>query len=269
MGNVVVTGAAHGIGAALAARFARAGHAVGVLDLDADAAEATVKGISREGGRAQAIRADVTDPADCQRAIGRVIDDWGGIDVLVNNAGITHVGRIVDTDPRVLRRVMDVNFFGAVHCTRAALPSLLARRGCVAVMSSVAGFAPLATRSGYVASKHALQGFFETLRTEHETDGLAVTIVCPSFVATGIGRRALGPDGLPAGEDARTGVAHAIGPGEAADTIFRGVEARRRLVWVGREARWSWWAAHLAPRLYERMMVRRTRPGSGARHDPR
>jgi short-subunit dehydrogenase len=126
------------------------------------------------------------------------------------------------------------------------------------VLSSVAGFAPLATRAGYVASKHALQGWFETLRTELARDGVSVTIACPSFVDTGIGRRALGSDGRPAGPDARTGVARAIDPTAAADAIHRAVRARRRVAWVGREARTAWWLAHWAPSVYERVMLRRT-----------
>jgi NAD(P)-dependent dehydrogenase (short-subunit alcohol dehydrogenase family) len=257
MGNVVITGAGHGIGAALAERFGRAGHAVAALDLDAEAATGCAKRVEERGGAALALGCDVTQAAECDAAIARVVEAWGGVDILVNNAGITHVGLVRDTESAVLRRVVEVNLFGAIHCTRAALPSLLARRGCIAALSSVAGFAPLATRAGYVASKHAVQGFFETLRTEHEPDGLGVVLVCPSFVETGIGRRALGVDGGPAGEEERTGVAHAISPQAAAELIFRGVMRRRRIVWVGREARLAWWVSRLAPRLYERRMQRR------------
>jgi len=257
MGNAIVTGAAHGIGAALAQRLARAGHAVAVLDLDAAAAAAVAQEIAGRGGTARALRCDVTDPGDCRAAVAEVVDAWGGVDLLVNNAGITHVGRVRDTDVAVFRRVVEVNFFGAVHCTQAALPSLVARRGQIVVLSSVAGFAPLATRAGYVASKHALQGFFETLRAEHRADGLGVTIVCPSFVDTDIGSRALGVPAAGAGRPARTGVAHAVTPEVAAEAIHRGVQRRRRLVWVGREARWAWWVTRLAPALYERLMLRR------------
>lgn len=258
MGNVVVTGAAHGIGAALASCFAADGHAVAVLDRDAEAAALQAARIEAKGAAALAVACNVTSASECSGAMSKVVSAWGGIDILVNNAGITHVGLVRDTQTDVLRRVVDVNFFGAVHCTQAALPSLLERKGSVAVLSSVAGFAPLATRAGYVASKHAVQGFFETLRTEHAADGLAVTIVCPSFVDTGIGSRALGADGTPAGEDARTGVANAIRPDEAAREIARGIGRRRRTVWVGREARQAWWLNMLAPRLYERLMLRRT-----------
>jgi short-subunit dehydrogenase len=256
--NVLITGAGQGLGAALARRFAQAGHAVALLDLDAAAAEAVAAGLRGAGASALSCGCDVAREEDCRTAVARVIEAFGGVDVLVNNAGITHVGLVRDTATEVLRRVMAVNFFGAVHCTKAALPSLLARRGQVVAISSVAGFAPLATRAGYVASKHALQGFFETLRTEHARDGLQVTIVCPSFVRTGIGERALGGDGRPAGARARSGVAKEISPEAAADAIYRGVARGRRTVFVGREARISSWLAHFFPRGYERLMLRRT-----------
>ncbi len=255
--SVVITGGAHGIGAALGARFAAAGHRVALLDLDADAARERAAALEAGGARALALECDVTSRKACDDAIARVTAAFGGVDVLVNDAGITQLGLVRETDVEVLRRVMEVNFFGAVNATLAALPSLLERRGRVALMSSVAGFAPLATRAGYVASKHALQGFFATLRAEHARDGLGVTLVCPSFVRTHIGERALGTrEG--AGAAARSGVAREIEPAAAAEVIYRGIAAGRRLVWVGREARLAWWLSQLAPRLYERLMLRRT-----------
>jgi short-subunit dehydrogenase len=188
----------------------------------------------------------------------RVCDTHGGVDVLINNAGITHLGRFRDTDVAVIRKVMDVNFFGAVHCTKAALPSLLARRGQVIVLSSVAGFAPLATRTGYAASKHALHGFFDSLRAEHEAEGLRVLLVCPSFVDTAIGAHALGTDGRPASADARSGVRGAIPPERVADAVFAASRAGRRLLLIPRQARAYYWISRLAPHLFARLMARRT-----------
>ncbi len=258
MQRVVITGAGHGLGAALARRFSRAGSAVAVLDLDADAATRCAETLAADGARSLGLACDATVPADCDRAMREVVKHWGGIDVLVNNAGITHLGLVRDTDVAVLRRVLEVNFFGAVNCTLAALPELIESRGRVAAISSVAGFAPLATRAGYVASKHAVEGFFNTLRSEHHGDGLRVTLVRPSFVRTGIGSRALGTDGSVTGADARSGVGHEVEPDAAAEVIFRAIEAGKRVAWVGRESRLAWWVAHLAPRIYERMMIRRT-----------
>jgi NAD(P)-dependent dehydrogenase (short-subunit alcohol dehydrogenase family) len=252
---VVITGAAGGIGAALARRFAVEGARVALLDRDVRRAAAVAEQI--DGASVMVQRCDVTSPADCDAAIGAVVDIWGGIDVLVNNAGITHLGRFSDTDVDVIRRVVDVNFFGAVNCTKAALPSLLEQRGQIVVVSSVAGVAPLAGRTGYAASKHALHGFFDSLRAEHRQDGLRVLIVCPSFVDTSIGAHALGADGGPAAPEARTGVKRPLPPAEVADLVVQAAARDRRLLLVGRASRLSYWVGRLAPRVYERLMVRR------------
>jgi NAD(P)-dependent dehydrogenase (short-subunit alcohol dehydrogenase family) len=252
-----VTGAASGIGAAVARRYARAGAAVALLDLDGVGAEAVAAEIARAGGEARALRCDVASFDDARAAVQAAVDAFGGVDLLVANAGITHLGLARDTEPAVFRRVMDVNFFGAVHCALAALPSLLERRGAIAVLSSVAGFAPLATRAGYAASKHALHGFFGSLRAEHARDGLTVTLVCPSFVRTRIGAHALGPDDRPA-TAARSGVRGEIAPERVADALFRGVARGRRTVLVQREAWLSRWVSDLLPGVYDALMRRRT-----------
>ncbi|MFV1978216.1 MAG: SDR family oxidoreductase [Myxococcota bacterium] len=253
----MITGAANGIGTALARRYARAGHAVAVLDVDVDAADVVAKDLAASGSEAIALGCDVTRAKDCHETIRHVVDKWGRVDLLINNAGITHVGLVAETQTDVFRRVMDVNFFGAVNCTQAALPHLLESRGRVVVMSSVAGFAPLATRAGYAASKHALMGFFGSLRAEHEEDGLGVTLVCPSFVRTGIGSRALAATGDRAISDARTGVRNPMEPEVVAEGIFRGERRGRRVIFVGREARLAWWAWKLVPGVYETLMRRR------------
>ncbi|MDJ0850498.1 MAG: SDR family oxidoreductase [Myxococcota bacterium] len=258
MRSVVITGAASGIGAALAQRFLRGGSQVALLDLAGSAAAERAACLDPTGNDALGLACDVTSAASCAQAIETVAKTWGGVDVLVNNAGITHLGLVRDTDVEVFRRVLEVNLLGAMHCTRAALPCLLERRGRLAALSSVAGFAPLATRAGYAASKHALHGFFGSLRAEHARDGLSVTLVCPSFVRTAIGEHALGPDGDLAGAGTRSGVRREIEPEAAAEAIHRGIERRRRLVLVGREARLAWWVSRLWPVAYERAMTRRT-----------
>jgi UDP-glucose 4-epimerase len=257
--SVVVTGAGGGIGAALARRFAHAGARVALLDVDAEGAGRVAADLREAGARAEAIPCDVTSPEACAQAMKRVEEAFGGIDLLVNNAGRTHLGRFVETDVDVVRRVMEINFFGAVNATRAALPSLLARRGTIAVLSSVAGLAPLATRTGYAASKHALHGFFESLRAEHADEGLGVLMVCPSFVDTAIGAHALGPHGEAAPLEARTGVdADALAPPEVADAVLHALATQRRVLYVPARARLYVWLARIAPRFFERGMVRRT-----------
>jgi short-subunit dehydrogenase len=153
---------------------------------------------------------------------------------------------------------MEVNFFGAVNCTRAALPHLLARRGLIVAVSSVAGYTPLIARTGYAASKHAMHGFFDSLRTELAPRGVEVMIVCPSFVATRIDRNALGGDGQPV-RHAQVTVGRPLTPEAAAARILAGAARGRRLTFVGRTARMAWWLSRLAPGLYARIMARRLR----------
>jgi short-subunit dehydrogenase len=255
---VLVTGAASGIGAALARRLARAGAKVALADRDIDGARALAQALCDEGREALAIPCDVTSPEACHAAVSAAAQAFGAIDILVNNAGITHLGRFQDTQVDVIRRVMDVNFFGAVECTRFALPGLLERRGLIVVIASIAGLVPLATRTGYAASKHALHGFFSSLRAEHRDDGLRVMIVDPSFVDTAIGAHALGPDGSPAGLDARTGVRAPISPDAVADAVLHAILRRRRHLYVPRRAGLYVWLARLAPSWFERAMARRT-----------
>ncbi len=266
--NVVVTGAGSGIGAATSRAFAEAGARVALLDRDAMAAQSIAADLEADGQTVLALECDVSRSAQCDAAIGAVCDTWGGVDVLVNNAGITQLGYVVDTDVEVIRRVLEVNFFGAVHCTSAALPSLLERRGRIVVMSSIAGFAPLATRAAYAASKHALHGFFESLRAEHRADGLGVTLVCPSFVRTAIGERALGPGGELVGVAARTGIRGEIEPEQVADAIVEAVHKHRDLVLVPRQARLAWWVSRIVPGAYERIMLRRMAPPEAATDEP-
>jgi NAD(P)-dependent dehydrogenase (short-subunit alcohol dehydrogenase family) len=250
---VVVTGAAGGIGSALAQVLARRGARLALLDLDAGAVAALAAAL--HGSDAVGLRCDVTSPDECRAALAAVRERFGCVDVLVNNAGITHLGHFAETDLAVLRRVMEVNFWGAVHCTQAALADLAAAGGTLVAISSVAGFAPLAGRVGYAASKHALQGLFESLRAEVAAAGVRVLIVCPSFVATGIGERALGPDGGPP-KRARTTTGNAADPLAVAEAIVRALERERRLLVVGAVARLSWLLVRLWPGAYQRLMAR-------------
>ncbi|MBZ0125535.1 MAG: short chain dehydrogenase [Rhodocyclales bacterium] len=251
--TVAVTGAAGGLGRALALRFAAAGARIVALDRDA----AVLQGLTfPDGADAVRIACDVSSEADCLRAMAEARRAFGGIDVLVNNAGITHRSAFTRTEPAVIRRVMEVNFFGALHCTHAALEDLVARRGLVVAVSSVAGFAPLVARTGYAASKHALHGFFDSLRTEVEPLGVKVLLVCPSFISTGIEKNALAGDGGPV-RHAQSIVGGRSTPEAMAEKIFRAAQAERRLLLPDRVSKLSWWVSCLAPRFYERQMVKK------------
>jgi short-subunit dehydrogenase len=256
--TALVSGAGGGLGRAIALRFARSGARLVLFDRDGPGIERCADEIQAAGGHALAIPGDVTDAAACADAVRGAVERFGTLDVLVNNAGISHRSAFAATDPAVIRRVMEVNFFGALQLTHAALPHLLRSRGAIIAVSSVAGFAPLIARTGYAASKHAMHGFFDSLRSEVRPQGVDVTMVCPSFIATAIDRNALGADGR-AASHAQVVVGRRLTAEAVAERIHAGVERRRRLLLIGSTAWQAWWVSRLAPALYERLMARRLR----------
>ncbi len=254
--TVLISGAAGGLGSALCAQFAKAGARIAALDRDEERLFALAHGLRTQGAQVLVLPADVTDPGQCREAVEATCDSFGGLDVLVNNAGISHRSLLANTDPTVIRRIVEVNFFGALHLTHAALPGVLARRGAIVAVSSVAGFAPLTGRTGYCASKHALHGFFDSLRSEIEADGVDVMLVCPSFIRTGIGAAASGGDGA-AVRTPRLTTGGESSPEQVACAIVNALVKRRRLLLPDATARKAWWLSRIAPGLYTRIMRRR------------
>jgi len=255
---VVVTGAGGGLGAAYARRFARAGARLGLLDRDVARVEALAAELQGQGVESLAVACDVSVESDCRQAIEAVSEQFGGIDVLINNAGITHRSSFADTDASVFQKVMGVNFFGAVYCTKAALPSLRQRRGLIIAISSIAGIAPLYGRTGYAASKHAVQGLFSSLRAELAASGVDVMIVCPGFTATGIAAAALDGDGSVTRHPQST-VGKVATPESVADAVFDGARRSRRLLVLTAVGKTTLWLNKLFPAFYERLMIRSLR----------
>jgi NAD(P)-dependent dehydrogenase (short-subunit alcohol dehydrogenase family) len=250
---ILITGAAGGLGTALCRRYAQAGARIAAVDLDEAKLNALVATLP---AGTLAIAGNIADPAVCQQAVAQTLAHFGALDGLINNAGISHRSLLSDTDPSVIRRVMKVNFFGAMQLTHAALPHLIASRGMVAAISSVAGYAPLLGRTGYCASKHALHGFFDTLRTEVQELGMQVTLVCPSFIATGIGAAAVGGSGASA-TSPRITTGGESDPMDIARLIFDAIAQGKSLLLPDRTSRLAWWVSKLAPGFYARTMKRR------------
>jgi NAD(P)-dependent dehydrogenase (short-subunit alcohol dehydrogenase family) len=255
---VVITGAVGGIGKALCHRFGRAGARLGLADIDGEGVDLLCRELETEGLECLGLPLNVADEEACRKAMTDVADHFGCIDVLINNAGITHRSAFCDTETKVYRRVMDVNYFGSINCTKAALDELVRSRGLIVVTSSVAGFAPLLGRTGYAASKHALHGLFGSLRSELKSSGVAVTIVCPGFTATDIDKHALDADGRPTKHPQST-VGKAASPVIVADEIFRAAVKRKRLLVLSGVGRLSRLMTRFCPALYERIMERSLR----------
>src|SRR5512147_886225 len=178
---VIITGSSSGIGMATATEFARMGAKVVLAARRVELLKQIMNSLQEQGYTAIAVETDVTREEDCKNLIDTTIREFGRIDVLVNNAGISMRALFRDVDLNVLKRLFDVNFWGAVTCTKYALPHLIEQHGSVVGVSSVAGFVGLPGRTGYSASKYALHGFLETLRIENLKNGLHVLILCAGF----------------------------------------------------------------------------------------
>lgn len=195
---VVVTGGTDGIGRALVDELLGAGAKVATCGRNHD----KLYQLQSEYPSAalHTMVADVANENDCRRFIETTIKFFGGVDILINNAGISMRALLKDTTTETIRKVMDINFYGAVYCTRYALQSIIERKGTIVGVSSIAGYRGLPGRSGYSASKWALQGFLESVRTELLNDGVHVMWVCPGFTTSNIRNAALNKNAESHGE---------------------------------------------------------------------
>jgi dehydrogenase/reductase SDR family protein 7B len=258
--RVMITGASAGIGRALALELADRGASL-VLAARREEALQAVRAACVNPERHQVIALDLEDAASlAEKAVAIEALTGGGIDMLINNAGLSLRGLASDTTVAVDRRIMEVNYFGPIALTKALLPGMLARRhGHVVVVSSIVGHISTPMRSAYAASKHALHGFFDALRAEVHDQGIRVTLLLPGYVRTDISLHALGPDGQPYGrmDDNQAG-------GMPAETCARqmvdAIERGRAEVVVSRPyERFGRWLGRHLPALF-RIIVRRERP---------
>jgi len=192
---VIVTGASSGIGQACALAFAGEGCHVVLAARSKEGLLATATECEKKGVKTLVVQTDVSIQADCKNLVDETIKAFGRIDILINNAGMSMRALFEDTDIDVLKKLMDVNFWGTVYCTKYALPALLKTKGSVVGISSVAAFKGLPGRTGYSASKFAMNGFLEVVRIENMKKGLHVLICAPGFTASNIRNTALTKDG--------------------------------------------------------------------------
>lgn len=224
---VIITGASSGIGKALVYEFAKRGAKIAMGARNLDELLKIETNLKSRGIESLAVQTDVTREADCKNLIDKTVETFGNIDVLVNNAGISMRAIFEDLELDVIRRLMDVNFWGTVYCTKFAIPYLLQSKGSLVGIISVAGFLGLPGRTGYSASKFAVRGFLNTLRVENLKKGLHVLVAAPGFTASNIRKTALVADGHQQGESPRA-ENKMMSAERCAQIIVNGVVKRKR-----------------------------------------
>ncbi len=252
---ILITGASSGIGKELALRLAQKGAHLVLGARNKAKLEEVALTCKRLGGEALAVALDVAEKESCRNFVDAAMEKYGRIDRLVNNAGISMWAYFEEfTDPSPFEKIMQVNYLGSVYCTFYALPHLKKTKGQVVGISSLTGKTGVPTRSGYAASKHAMAGFFDTLRIELKDKGVSVTMIYPGFVATDVRKRALGADGNPLNESPLDETA-TMSVQKCVDIMLPVIAKRKRELVMTTKARFGLWLKLLAPGLVDKIAL--------------
>lgn len=250
---IVVTGGTDGIGRALVNLLMQQGAKVVTCGRNHDKLYQLQTDYA--GKTLLAVSADVSNEADCKKMIEQAVHVFGTIHILINNAGISMRALFNDTNLETIRRVMDINFWGSVYCTKYALPHIIKNKGSVAAVSSIAGYRGLPGRSGYSASKFALQGWMEALRTELLHSGVNVMWVCPGFTRSNIRNAALNKNTQPQGESPMDEKS-LMSAKECAENILRAIEKRKRTLVLTAQGKETIFLTRFMPELADKMMYK-------------
>lgn len=255
--SVIITGASAGIGRSLALLLARQGAKLVLAARRADRLDQLAAECQQLGAQALAIPTDVAQEAQCSGLIERTVAAFGGIDVLINNAGMAASALFADyPDLRLFKYTLDVNFYGAVYCSYYALPYLKTRRGRIVAVSSLGGKVTVPYNTPYCSSKFAMHGFYEALRTEVAPDGVSCTIICPWWVATEFHEAQLDQNGLPRGPRGRAYYTRkTMTSDRCAQIVLEATSKRRREVLMG-PGHFAVWLRLLAPGLLDWLTVK-------------
>lgn len=257
--RIAITGAGSGLGRELALRYARAGWCVAVTDIQAERAHRVADAVIDAGGEAIAETLDTRDPEGFQPLLARIDRDWGGLDIFVNNAGVSSAGTVVDTPLADWQWLLDINLMGAVHGSRAALPALRASRGHLINIASFAAIANAPGMAAYNVAKAGVVSLSETIRGEEYDNGVGVTVACPAFFATNLLDSFRGTD-----ERQRATVdtlmrRARVSAADVADDIHRAVREGEFLVISHRTARWQYRLRRLSPERFFDAVPKATR----------
>ena len=251
--TVIITGASSGIGKACAEVFLKRGANVVISGRNSDNLEKAATELRKTGGQVLTVAGDVSRENDCKVLIEKTVETFGGIDVLINNAGISMRALFAGLNLDVMRKLMDINFWGTVYCTKYALPYLLKAKGSVVGVSSIAGYNGLPGRTGYSASKFAMQGFLDALRIENLKTGLHVLVACPGYTASNVRNAALVADGSTQGESPRD-EGKMMTAEQVAEEIVSAVMKRKRTIVLTAQGKLAVWLNKIFPALTDRLV---------------
>jgi short-subunit dehydrogenase len=250
---IVITGSSSGIGKALAEVFAEHGSKVVISARHEDKLNETKQELVKINSEILTVAADVSKEEDCKMLIDETIRRFGRIDVLICNAGISMRALFADLDLSMLKQLMDVNFWGTVYCAKYALPELLKNKGSIVGISSIAGKKGLPARTGYSASKFAMEGFLETLRTENLQNDLHVLVASPGFTATNIRNQALSKDSSSQGTSPRN-EKKMMSAEEVARRIYNATLKRKRDLVLSTDGKLTVWLDKFFPSLMDKLV---------------
>lgn len=250
--TVFITGSSSGIGKSLAVEAAKRGFNLALMARNLEALNETAKECEQLGSTVFVSRGDVGLKSDCKRFVEGGIESLGRLDILINNAGISMRGLFKDTDSDVLEKLMDTNFWGTVYCTQFAMPELIKNKGSVVGISSIAGFKGLPARTGYSASKFAMQGFLESLRCENLKTGVHVLIACPGYTASNIRKTALNSDGKTQDESPLI-EKNLMSPEQVAVEVLNAIAKRKLYLILTLQGKLAVWINKWFPKLADRL----------------
>lgn len=254
----IITGASFGIGRELALQLADHGAWLALAARNAEKLAEVSTQCNQRGGRAITVPTDVADQSNCQALVERTVQEYGRIDTLINNAGIGMAARFDQLeDLAIFEKVIQVNFLGSVYCTFYALPYLKKTKGRLVAVCSGRGLFPSATADGYGPSKHAMVGFFNSLRIELANSGVSVTLIFPEWVSTGITSRALRIDGTPIGKIS-VHEKNAMSVETCARLIIRAAERRQRQVVMTLLSKLGLWFQLIVPEFVDQIVSKKT-----------
>jgi short-subunit dehydrogenase len=253
---VWITGASSGIGEAIARAFAARGARLVLSSRRREALEAVADACKGAAEPPTVLPLDLTQPERFAAAVREVVERHGRIDILVNNGGVSQRSHVVDTSEAVERAIMEVDYFGTILLTKAVLPQMATQgAGHVVVISSVMGYVGTPTRAAYAAAKHALHGWFDSLREEVRASGVSVLIVCPGYVRTNVSLNALTGSGAPLGSMEGV-IARGIPPERCAAAVLGAIDRGREEILVGGPEIWAARAKRWFPRTFSRVLRR-------------